>query len=152
MYKKLLTFTLLSACTFMLSACGDDDESDVTKPTINVIAPADDAELVIGDANGVTFEMEVGDNEALASYKINIHSNFDGHTHSRASEANGATTDFTFNKTYTNIAGQRTTHVQHNDIVIPANATPGHYHLVVYLADQAGNETYAARDIVLIEN
>jgi len=33
--------------------------------------------------------------------------------------------------------------------VIPVNATPGDYHLMVYCTDAAGNEAYIARNIVL---
>lgn len=32
---------------------------------------------------------------------------------------------------------------------IPADATPGNYHLMVYCLDQSGNETYVVRNIVL---
>ena len=43
----------------------------------------------------------------------------------------------------------KTAHIHHHDIVIPANATPGDYHLMVYCTDAAGNQTYIARNIVL---
>ena len=33
--------------------------------------------------------------------------------------------------------------------MIPANATPGDYHLMVYCTDAAGNEAHVARNIVL---
>ena len=147
--NKFYFFAIIAiAAMFSLTSCSSDDEGDVTKPVINLIEPEDGATLTIGDENGVHFEMEVSDDTALGSYKIDIHNNFDGHNHAtRASD--GSTTPFVFNKTYNDISGQRNATVHHHDIVIPANATPGKYHLMVYLVDQAGNESYAAREIVL---
>ena len=80
--------------------------------------------------------------------EINIHNNFDGHSHTRASEA-GITKPFTFERTYTDKAGQKDAYVHNHDIKIPADATPGNYHLMVYCLDQSGNETYVVRNIVL---
>ena len=47
------------------------------------------------------------------------------------------------------VSGQKTAHIHHHDIVIPANATAGDYHLMVYCTDAAGNESYIARNIKL---
>ena len=126
------------------TSCSSDDDGDTVKPVINLIAPADGSTLKIGDAHGVHFDMELSDNVMLKSYKVNIHSNFDGHTHSKAS---GKTVDFTFNKSW-DVTGKNT-NVHHHEIVIPENATPGNYHLMVYCTDAAGNESYVARNIVL---
>ena len=59
-----------------------------------------------------------------------------------------ATVDFSFNRSY-DVSGQKTAHIHHHDIVIPANATAGDYHLMVYCTDAAGNESYIARNIKL---
>ena len=92
------------------------------------------------------FEMELSDDVMLKSYKIEIHNNFDHHSHD--TRVTGATVDFTFNRSY-DVSEQRTVHIHHHDIVIPANATPGDYHLMVYCTDAAGNEAHVARNIVL---
>lgn len=55
---------------------------------------------------------------------------------------------FSFNRSY-DVSGQKTAHIHHHDIVIPANATAGDYHLMVYCTDAAGNESYIARNIKL---
>lgn len=60
----------------------------------------------------------------------------------------GETIDFSFNKSY-DISGKKTAHIHHHDIMIPKDATPGDYHLMVYCTDAAGNETYVARNIEL---
>ena len=143
--KRSIILTLATIATLTIFSCNKDN-GDTTKPVINLIEPEDGDELLIGGEHGVHFEMEVSDNEALASYKIDIHNNFDHHGHSKADDA---TVDFTWSRTYTDIAGKKNATVHHHDIKIPANATPGDYHLMVYLTDAAGNETYVAKDIVL---
>ena len=65
------------AFSFLFVSCSKDDEGDTVKPVINLLEPEEGAVLKIGDANGVHFEMDIADNEAIASYKINIHNNFD---------------------------------------------------------------------------
>ena len=120
--------SLLAMSVFAFISC-DDSDSDTTKPVIELSEP---------------------DDVMLKSYMIEIHSNFDHHSHgkSRAAATGEATVDFSFNRSY-DISGKKTAHIHHHDIVIPANATPGDYHLMVYCTDAAGNETYIARNIVL---
>lgn len=132
-------------------------EKDTTKPVINLIAPADGDKLTIGDMNGVHFDVEFMDNEALSSYKVDIHNNFDGHSHAPAARVNAATDSiaYSFNKTWDDIAGKRNTKVHHHQIRIPRKIDgkpikTGKYHLVVYCLDKAGNESFVARDIELV--
>ena len=78
---------------------------------------------------------------------LSIHNNFDHHGHdSRA--AGEKNTAFTFDKVY-DVSGLKNTKVHHHDIVIPADAAPGDYHLMVWCTDAAGNQTEVARNIVL---
>lgn len=93
-------------------------------------------------------KMDLSDDVMLKSYKIEIHSNFDHHSHGGNSRAVQETVDFSFNRSY-DVSGQKTAHIHHHDIVIPANATAGDYHLMVYCTDAAGNESYIARNIKL---
>ncbi|MDR2414672.1 MAG: DUF4625 domain-containing protein [Odoribacteraceae bacterium] len=135
---------LLAIFALLAAACGDD--SDNTKPVINLIEPADGDTLHIGD--DVHFEMELSDNEELKSYKVDIHDNFDGHTHALSRDTEPESVAFSFNKTW-ELTGKKTASVHHHEIVIPENATPGAYHLMVYCTDAAGNEALVARDVVL---
>ena len=89
--------------------------------------------------------MDLSDDVMLKSYKIDVHNNFDGHSHTRAGDG---TTPFSFKKEY-DLTGKREAHIHHHDIKIPATATPGKYHLMIYCTDAAGNESYVARDVVL---
>ncbi|WP_294476455.1 DUF4625 domain-containing protein [uncultured Bacteroides sp.] len=141
---------LLAISSFVFISCDKDEDSDTTKPVILLNEPEEGQALQIGNTHGVHFEMDLSDDVMLKSYKIEIHSNFDHHTHSRSNAASDAkeTVDFSFNKAY-DVPGQKTAHIHHHDIKIPANATPGDYHLMVYCTDAAGNESYIARNIVL---
>lgn len=47
------------------------------------------------------------------------------------------------------VSGLKNAKIHHHDIVIPADAAPGDYHLVVWCTDAAGNQTEVARNIVL---
>jgi hypothetical protein len=134
-----ISFTTITSC----------DDSDTVKPIIRLIEPEEDEILKIGDENGVHLELELSDDVMLKSYKVDIHSNFDGHVHVSAPKAaSEGTVDFTFNRSY-DISGQRNVDIHHHDIKIPSNATPGDYHLMIYCTDAAGNEAHLARDIIL---
>lgn len=143
-----MIFSLLVMVMSLFTACSDSDNplSDTTKPVIDLNSPTEGQVLAIGSEHGVHFEMELSDDVMLKSYKIEIHNDFDHHSHD--TRATGTTVDFTFNRSY-DVSEQRTAHIHHHDIVIPANATPGDYHLMVYCTDAAGNEAHVARNIVL---
>lgn len=146
----VLSTLFISVFSFIFSSC-DDDKGDNVKPTINLIEPAEGDTLRIGAENGVHFEVEFVDDVMLGSYSVNIHPNFDGHTHSSAtlkSTSDEGTVDFNFNKSWS-LSGLKNSEVHHHEIIIPANATPGKYHLMVYCVDAAGNEVNIARNIVL---
>jgi len=140
--NKLIYLPVLCLFATLFFAC-DKDSEDVSKPVINLIEPEDGDSLKIGAA--VHFEMELSDNTELRSYKVDIHSNFDGHTHTKTATE---TVDFTYSRSW-DVSELKNTLVHHHEITIPVNATEGNYHLMVYCTDKAGNESYVARKIVL---
>ena len=125
------------------------------------------------------FEVEFSDNVGLASYKVNIHGAFDGHTHSAAVQGTALGTSHSVNGTRAEsddtesepfektwfesdfialgdepIAGKRNARVHHHHIVIPetVNGKPvkeGHYHFLVYCTDESGLESFIAREIII---
>ncbi|MDR1335652.1 MAG: DUF4625 domain-containing protein [Tannerella sp.] len=134
-----LTALLLIVC----NSCRED--SDTARPVILLTEPAEGEVLQIGNEHGVHFEAEFSDNEMLASYKVNIHPDFDGHTHTRA--ASEETVDFEFDKSWS-LSGKNAA-IHHHEIMIPENATPGAYHLMVYCTDASGNESYITVNVEL---
>ena len=99
--------SLLAMSVFAFISC-DDSDSDTTKPVIELSEPEEGQELKIGDEHGVHFEMDLSDDVMLKSYMIEIHSNFDHHSHgkSRAAATDEATVDFSFNRSY-DISGKK---------------------------------------------
>lgn len=85
--------SLLATVTFMFSSCDNDDSSDTTKPLIELHEPEEGQALEIGNEHGVHFEMDLSDDVMLKSYKIEIHSNFDHHSHGGNSRAAQETVD-----------------------------------------------------------
>ncbi|MBP5234993.1 MAG: DUF4625 domain-containing protein [Bacteroidales bacterium] len=140
----ILAAVAVASLVFTTDSC-KKDEGDVTPPVISLEEPEEGDEFLIGGEHGMHFECDFSDNVALASYKIDIHYN-DGeyaHEHSKAVE-----NLFSFQKTYTDIAGKKNAHVHQHDVVIPETAPEGKYHLMVYCTDEAGNESYIVRNIV----
>ena len=143
---KISMWGLMAVLAVFFVACNEKEQGDVTKPVVRLLEPEDGDQLLIGDEHGVHFEMELSDDVMLKSYKINIHPNFDHHGHNLSKAT--ATEDFNFNRAY-DLSGMRNAQIHHHDIVIPANATPGDYHLMVWCTDAAGNQTQVVRNIVL---
>ena len=98
--------SLLATVTFMFSSCDNDDSSDTIKPLIELHEPEEGQALEIGNEHGVHFEMDLSDDVMLKSYKIEIHSNFDHHSHGGNSRAVQETVDFSFNRSY-DVSGQK---------------------------------------------
>ena len=92
-------------------------------------------------------EMDLSDDVALAGYMVEVHNNFDHHGHKAPARAAEDSVAFYFKQSY-EISG-RNQHIHSHDVVIPANAKAGDYHLMVYCTDAAGNQSYVARNIVL---
>ena len=100
--------SLLAMSVFVFISC-DDSDSDTTKPVIELHEPEEGQALKIGSEYGVHFEMDLSDDVMLKSYMIEIHSNFDHHSHGKSRGA-GQTTDFSSTKSY-DISGKKTAHI-----------------------------------------
>lgn len=127
---------LLSTLPFFWSC---SDKNDTKKPQIEIISPADGDHFHPGETISLNVLFE--DNTELASYKIEIHYNGDGHNHKNASTNN---VGFEYNKSFDFEKGLNKFELQY-DIVIPAtiNELPvkeGEYHLGIHCFDKAGNE------------
>lgn len=150
--KNVFILSIVSFFTVIVFSSCQQDEVDVTKPTITLHSPKDHAVLAIGDEHGIHFDVEFEDDTSLASYKVNIHAAFDGHDHGHAqktisSTASNDSIPYDFTKVWIDIAGQKSAKVHHHEIVIPKeiNGKPvqtGDYHFMVFCVDKAGNESY----------
>ena len=154
---KDMSLMLALACVFTISftSCSSDDDKDMTYPVINTTdvqaSPINGQTFKPGDV--IHFMCLFTDNKELGSYNIEIHNNFDHHTHSTASgEEEGEDDDdhdhdhehgheaenaWVYNESYAIPAGTRSYTAQH-DITIPTGIATGDYHFMVRLTDRAG--------------
>ena len=154
--RKTLFFCIVVLSTISFVSCSKEKDSE--KPIITLIAPEEDEPIKPG--SDVHFDMELSDNEALKSYKVNVHYAGDGHSHAPIYNAGEETVSF--EQTWLEadfvkageeaIEGKRNAHIHHHHIEIPTSVggkklTEGHYHFMVYCTDMAGNESFVAREI-----
>lgn len=162
--KNIFVLSILSIVGFSSCTTGDDG-IDTEKPVVILNAPVEGAKLEAG--KDIHFDMELSDNIALGSYKVDIHSNFDGHDHGSHNEShsivvlhddhdhddddeNDNRKAFKFFRVWDDIYGQRNANVHHHEIVIPADVKRGAYHFMVQVLDKAGNQTMVFRNIEIV--
>lgn len=155
--KKVLLATVLASSILTFTSC-EKTPLDNAKPVINLIAPAEGE--VIRPGSGIHFDAVLTDDVGLKSYKINIHDALDGHGHNAATRA---TDDgVAFEKTWKEddfiklgeepVLGKKQANLHHQHMVIPGEIggkpiEEGHYHFIIYCTDEAGNESFLAREI-----
>jgi hypothetical protein len=140
-------FILSTILTIALLSCGDKEERDLQKPEIQIVSPQNCAELRRGES--FTFTAHFADNAELGSYNLEIHHNFDHHSHSTDSkdctpdDAKTPVNPWVFNQDYTIPAGSLTFDAS-VEIPIPADIDKGDYHFMVRLTDKSGWQQLAA--------
>ena len=143
----------------MLS-CSDDDsvDKDDQKPTISINYtdgfPQACEQLVKGQT--YIFKAKVTDNKALASYSLDLHNNFDHHTHDDQGEVcdldpiKEAINPLIFMENYS-IEGELTTYEINISITIPNDIDTGDYHCSYSVTDTTGWQSNTSIDIKIIE-
>jgi hypothetical protein len=144
---------------FFLGGCGGDEEvKDMQKPVIKMSGgeyfPQNCVFLKRGDR--FTFRAKFSDNVELGNYNIEIHPNFDHHSHS--TESGECETDaekepvnaWVFNQDYVIPAGLKE-FTASDEIAVPAGVDTGDYHFMVRLTDKSGWQQLAAVSVKVIE-
>ena len=155
MKKNILTILLLCA----LCACSSsDDTKDTQQPVITeqgVTADPIDCQ-VYQRGQVIPFNYVFTDDTELGAYNIEIHNNFDHHTHSTSAtectiEAQKQPVNpWVYNQDFAIPAGQQQ-YTARIDIPIPADIDPGDYHFMVRLTDRAGWQQLKAVAIKITE-
>jgi hypothetical protein len=134
---------ILAAC--LATNCSRDEAKDVETPTIDMsdsrAFPTNCATLQRGES--FLFRAVFTDNQALGNYNIEIHQNFDHHTHS--GEATECPVDspkqpvnpFVYNRSFA-IPDGLTRFEATAEITVPPDVDAGDYHFMVRLTDRAG--------------
>lgn len=148
MIKRIICFCF--TLVVILGGCKKDDkgEVDTEYPVIDVTAdnafPMQCSNVKRGES--FTFRAQLSDNVQLGSVSIDIHHNFDHHTHS--TEVESCTMDavktpvkpFLLIQSYPIPAGMKTYEVQ-QELTVPADIDPGDYHFMIRLTDKEGWQT-----------
>lgn len=155
--KLLVKYMSALAILIGLTACSSDDK-DETRPTITVNYengfPQSCSELKRGET--YNFRALVSDNEALASYSIEIHNNFDHHTHDdqegtcEHEDEKDPVNPLIYMESFS-IEGAKTEYEIKIPITIPADADTGDYHCAYSVIDQAGWQTRTSVDIKIVD-
>ncbi|SDG61157.1 protein of unknown function [Pedobacter terrae] len=148
MKKAFFYFSFLTV--LCLSACKKETENEIDTeyPTIDVTAasafPKQCGEVSRGET--FTFRALLGDNTALGSLSLDIHHNFDHHTHSTEVETCSMepikvpVKPFLLIKSFPIPAEQRS-FLMEQQITIPSDIDPGDYHFMIRLTDKEGWQT-----------
>jgi len=156
-FKLLFILTLFPVTIF--SCSDDDDEKDMVYPEISMsgadASPMNCDQIPRGEK--IIFKATFSDNQELGSYNIELHNNFDHHSHS--TEAHECEFDpkkkpvnpFIYNQDFVIPAGQ-TSHTANNIIEVPDDIDTGDYHFMIRVTDKAGWQTLKSVSVKIIEN
>ncbi|MGJ8733007.1 MAG: DUF4625 domain-containing protein [Cellulophaga sp.] len=144
----------------IISSCSSDDSSDKDeeKPTISINYtqgfPQPCVQLVKGET--YSFRAQVTDNKALASYSLDIHNNFDHHTHDdQEGECNlepikNPVNPFIYMENFTVPEGS-TNYEINVSLTIPDDIDTGDYHCAYSVTDQTGWQSRTSIDIKIVD-
>ena len=148
--KRIMSLitALITVSALSIISCGDsddDDNKDMQQPVISnkdIIENPIDCQ-VYHRGETILFHYIMTDNQELGAYNIEIHNNFDHHTHSTTSvdcEMDAKKTPqhpWVYNQNYAIPSGLRSYEAKF-DIPIPADIDTGDYHFMIRLTDKAG--------------
>ncbi|MDO6760222.1 DUF4625 domain-containing protein [Tamlana sp. 2_MG-2023] len=158
--KQLLKYNFAIILVLFLASCSSDDgvDKDEEKPTITVNYddgfPQACEELKRGET--YNFRALVTDNQALASYSLNIHNNFDHHTHDdqegncSLNPVKDPVNPLLIVENYS-IDGGPTSYEINIAITIPNDVDTGDYHCAYSVTDQTGWQTRTSVDIKIVD-
>ena len=173
--KKLLTIIASALIMSAITSSDNDDDKDIDteKPQINAsidgASPANAATFYFGE--DIPVKLLLTDNAELGSFSVNIHNNFDHHSHSTEEEGEdhdheegeehhhheGEDGDaFQFTQDYTIPAGS-TQFLIDTKISLPVKSDDGDeyeggdYHFMITVTDKAGFSTFKAFEIKILQ-
>ena len=147
----ILTIAFLTSCE------SDKAEIDTEYPVIDITGanafPIQCSTIERGQT--ITFKAVFNDNAALGSYSLDIHHNFDHHSHS--TEVTTCESDaikkpvkpMLFINNYTIPDGVKTYEAS-AQITIPEDVDPGDYHFMIRLTDKEGWQTLKGLSIKIL--
>ncbi|WP_435132991.1 DUF4625 domain-containing protein [Formosa sp. A9] len=158
---KLIKNTLYFLCIALsIISCSTDDETekDLEKPTITINYDGGFPQACEQLKKGQTyvFKARVTDNLALASYSLDLHHNFDHHTHDdqnvpcELGPKKEAVNQFIYMENFS-IDGDLQTYEIAVQVTIPNDVDTGDYHCAYSVTDVTGWQSRTSIDIKIIE-
>lgn len=139
----------------LLCACGTDDSAlDNTPPTLLSEGTFPEPCAVLERGKTHTFVVKMEDNHALGSFNLDIHHNFDQHSHGSSAETCAEDAPKQAVKPYVLIYTQKipegnTAYTATVPVQIPADVDAGDYHLRIDVTDQTGWQSQKRMSIKL---
>ena len=158
MRKMKRTVLLLLVPLLMIGyACDKQDDTDTQKPVIDMdfaeACPRPCDTLIAGEQ--FVFRARFSDNRKLGSFNLELHQNFDHHTHGshvetcQVSPVKEPVNPFYFNQSY-NIPQGMDQYEAQIAIDIPQGMDTGDYHFVVKLTDSEGWQSWQSVSLKMI--
>lgn len=156
--KTISRIVVLFLLLTFASCSSDDEEKDIEKPHITLSYADGFPQACTELRKGTTyiFRAMVSDNDALASFSIDIHHNFDHHTHDdQLAECEHApiknpVSPFIFMESYP-IEGNLSSYEITAEITIPNDVDTGDYHCQYSVIDRTGWQSRTSVDIKIVE-
>ncbi|MDR0422512.1 MAG: DUF4625 domain-containing protein [Proteiniphilum sp.] len=149
---------LCTVAVLLLLSCGGSGDYDMEKPAIDMSGasafPLTCDTVYRGES--FTFGALFTDNRELGNYNIEIHNNFDHHSHSTDNtpcapdERKAPVNPFIYNRDFRIPAGTVSLEVR-NSIPVPEDVDTGDYHFMIRLTDRAGWQQLKAVSIKVRE-
>jgi hypothetical protein len=140
--KNVVLASSLVVLLGVVSCDNSSDPVDTTAPTIEMGDPVSGESFEAGKS--VHFEAKFSDDIELGAYKIDIHNNFDGHSHGRVASSNEdpGLLKWSLSESFDFERGLKNSDVHlHDELEIPQNTMAGPYHFIVSAVDRSGNST-----------
>ncbi|MEH6659906.1 DUF4625 domain-containing protein [Leeuwenhoekiella marinoflava] len=157
---RILKLCLVFIGLILCAACSSDSDSlkDEEKPTIRVAYEGGFPQgcEVLKRGETYTFKAQVADNEALAAYSLELHHNFDHHTHDDQSETcdlspvKEAVNPFIYRENFKLDARPKTYEIS-IQVSIPDAIDTGDYHCGFSVTDATGWQRRTSVDIKIVE-
>ncbi|KQM69403.1 hypothetical protein ASE74_05230 [Pedobacter sp. Leaf216] len=147
MKTKQLLIALLTVATVFSACKKDTEEIDTEYPSIDLTGSAFPQQCaIIKKGEKFIFKATLNDNVELGSVSVDVHHNFDHHSHStEVNDCNlGAVKQpvnpFLLIKDFPVPSGLKTYDIA-QEIIVPANIDAGDYHFLIRLTDKTGWQT-----------
>ena len=151
---KQISLLLLSLCAFPSCGGNDDDDRDLEYPVISAqgITPSPVNGQVVERGGILSVKYVFTDNAELGAFNIEVHHDFDHHTHSTSpgeytlDEKKDPVNPWVFNQDYSIPTGLKR-YVAQLDIPVPEDIDTGDYHFMIRLTDTSGWQQLFAAEI-----